>query len=391
MGKRKSGSRRDAIKVAVVITGLEVGGAETTLAELLALRPADIEVRVFSLIDGGRIADEIAAMGVPVQGMHMVAHEPSLLGFLRLWRAIARFRPTIVHTWLYHADLLGGLAARMSFVRRVVWHLHNSDLHPERVGRMTRLVVWICARLSRMVPDVIVSCSEAGARVHTERGYSAKRMRVIPNGVDAGRFAPSPEAREAVRAEFGLGDDVPLVGLVARIDPQKDHRGFFEAVRMFYERGGDADFLLVGRDVTPEHWYLSAWRDATGHPERIILVGQRDDVPALMAAMDVATSPSLGEAFPLVVVEAMACGVPVVATDVGDCRLMIADTGEVVPAGDPPALAAAWERLLTMPKDERCALGARARDRVLGNYTIERFAASIWSLYRELAGLPLTP
>jgi len=378
---------RHAIKVAICITGLEVGGAETTLAELLAHRPDDLDVRVYSLIDGGRIADQIAAMGIEVVGMHMRAHKPSLRGFFRLWGQILTFRPTIVHTWLYHADLMGGVAARLSFVPHIIWHLHNSDLNPERVGRMTRLVVWICARLSGLVPEVILSCSEAGARVHAERGYSAKKIVVVPNGVDAERFAPSQGARASVREEFGLADDMPLVGLVARIDPQKDHPGFFRAVRVFFERGGDAHFLLAGRDVTEEHWQLPTLRDETGRPDRVTLAGPREDIPRLMAAFDISTSSSLGEAFPLAVIEAMACGVPCVATDVGDCALMIGDTGIVVPPSDADALAEAWGRLLVMPSDERHTLGAGARERVLENYTIESFAERMWGLYREL-GLP---
>lgn len=378
-------ARKEAIKVATCITGLEVGGAETTLAELLAHVPGDIEVRVFSLIDGGQIAERIRAMGIDVIGMHMHAHKPSIGGFVRLWWHILRFSPRIVHTWLYHADLMGGVAARLALAPHVIWHLHNSDLHPERVGRMTRIVVWICARLSHTVPEVILSCSEAGAKVHTNLGYAATRMRVVPNGVDAARFAPQPDARSSVRAEFGFTEDLPLIGLTARIDPQKDHPGFFRAINAFFAAGGDAYFLLAGRDVTLEHWQLPQLREDTGRPERIVLAGQRLDVPRLMAALDLATSSSLGEAFPLAVVEAMACGIPVAATDVGDCRLIIGDTGVVVPPADPEALADAWTRLLALTAEDRREMGRRARDRVLENYTIERLASSVWELYRELA------
>lgn len=385
MGERESDSRRDAIKVAVVITGLEVGGAETTLAELLAHKADDVDVHVFSLIDGGRIADRITAMGVPVTGMHMIAHKPSLRGFIRLWRHLVRFRPRIVHTWLYHADLVGGVAARLALVPKVVWHLHNADLSPERVGRMTRLVVWVCARLSGLVPNVILSCSDDGLRVHERLGYSKRKLVLLQNGVDTDRFAPDAPARESVREEFGIPRDAPLVGLIARIDPQKDHRGFFAAVNAFFAAGGDAHFLLAGRDVTLGYPPLAQWREETGRPERIIVAGPRQDVPRLMAALDVATSSSLGEAFPLVVVEAMACGTPVVATDVGDCRLIIDGTGIVVPPADPEALAYGWTELLELPARERQALGRRARERVVANYTIERFADAVWRLYREMA------
>ena len=116
-----------------------------------------------------------------------------------------------------------------------------------------------------------------------------------------------------------------------------------------------------------------------------MLAGPRDDVPRLMAALDVATSSSLGEAFPIVLIEAMACGVPCVATDVGDSALIVADTGIVVPADDPGALAEAWEQLLGLPVAERQDLGRRARDRVVSNYSIDHIASRFWGLYREIS------
>lgn len=386
MNKVASGrAGASAIKVAIVITGLEVGGAETYLAEMLKHKPDGLEIRVFALIDGGPIADRIAALGIAVAGLHMQAGRPRVRSLLRLAQLLRGYRPDIVHTWLYHADLIGGLAAKLAGVRHVIWHLHNSDLSPQRVRLMTRVVVRVCAVLSYWIPEVILSCSEAAVGQHTARGYSAKKLVVVPNGVDTGRFAPSAGSRRAVRTELGLVDDRPLVGLVARVDPQKNHRGFLEAVKLFFDGGGDADFLLVGRDVTPEHWQLPGWCDETGHPERIILGGPRNDVPRLMAAFDVATSSSLGEAFPLVLIEAMACGTPCVATNVGDSALIVADTGAVVPADNAAALADAWARLLSLPVAERVALGMRARQRVLEDYTIEQTSARVWGLYRELA------
>lgn len=369
-------------RVAICITGLEVGGAETFLGELLKHTPADIEVRVFSLIDGGPIAERIEALGIPVTGMHMLAGRPSLSALFGLASRLRHYRPDVVHTWMYHADLMGGVAAKLAGVRRVIWHLHNSDLSPQRVRGMTRWVVKALAVLSRWIPETVISCSEAAVRVHSALGYAAEKFVVIPNGVDTGRFVPSPEARAEVREELGIGAERPLIGLVARVDSQKNHHGFFRAVRLFFERGGDADFLLVGRDATPEHWQLPGWRDETGRPERILLAGPRDDVPRVMTALDVATSSSLGEAFPLVLVEAMACGTPCVATDVGDSALIVSDTGLIVPPDDADALAAAWRRMLSMPSEERAQLGERARQRVTANYAIADVAERVWGLYR---------
>jgi len=374
------------LRVAICITGLSVGGAETFLAELLKHVPDDVEMRVFSLIDGGPIAKRIEVLGIPVTGMHMLAGRPSLYAMLSLTSQLRAYRPTIVHTWMYHADFMGGIAAKLAGVPHVIWHLHNSDLSPQRVRRMTRWVVKALAVLSRWIPDAILSCSEAAVRAHTAVGYAAEKFTVIPNGVDTERFLPSTQARAAIREEFGFGDRSPVIGLVARVDAQKNHRGFFQAVKAFFERGGDADFLLVGRDVTPDHWQLSKLVGRTGHQSRVVLAGPRDDIPRVMAALDVATSSSLGEAFPLVLIEAMSCGTPCVATDVGDSALIVGDTGIIVAPDDADALAAAWVRLLAMAQEERAELGRRARDRVLANYSIEQISARVWELYWTVAG-----
>lgn len=368
-------------KVAIVITGLEVGGAETFLAELLTKRPLETEFRVYSLLDGGPIAEKIEAMGIPVVGLHLRAGHPSLAAVIALWRHIREYRPDLVHTWMYHADLLGGVVAKLAGVRHVIWHLHNSDLSPARVRSMTRLVVRINGVLSHFVPDVVLSCSRAGVQTHISHGYSSKKIAVVSNGVDTQQFAPQASAAESVRHEFGISEGLPIIGFVARMDPQKDHAGFFDAVRLFFEMGGDAHFVLAGRDVTPDHWQLPKWRDATGRPERMTLAGQRSDISRLMASFDVATSASFGEAFPMVLIEAMACGTPCVATDVGDSPLIVGDAGTIIQPGDPSALAAAWLELLQDPPARRVELGHRARERTKRRCSLDSVARRIWRVY----------
>ncbi len=375
-----------SIRVAICITGLEVGGAEVFLSQLVAHRPADIEMKVFSLLEEGTLAATVRAAGIEVVNLDMVAGKPTLSALTRLTKELRRYRPDIVHTWMYHADLLGGMAAKLAGVRHVIWHIHNTDLSPSRVRRMTRVVVRALGVLSHSMPDSIISCSQRAIDVHVgEWGYAAERMRLIPNGVDTATFAPSVEARLGVREEFGFDATTPLIGLVARLDLQKNHEGFFGSVKRFYELGGNANFLLVGRDVCEGSWQLGVWRDATGHPERIVFAGPRTDIDTIMPAFDILTSSSLGEAFPMVLIEAMASGTPCVATNVGDSAQIVGETGVSVPPGDDEALAQAWLKLLALPAEERQLLGENARRRVEENFSLESVADQIWSLYRELA------
>jgi len=211
-------------------------------------------------------------------------------------------------------------------------------------------------------------------------------MIVITNGFDPAAFRPDPVARQSVRRELGTGADTPLVGLVARFDPQKNHRGFLQAAAILHTRLPGCHFLLCGADITWENPQLAQWIDASGIRDQCHLLGERSDVPRLMAALDVVSSAAaFGEAFPLVIGEAMACGVPCVVTDVGDSATIVGETGVVVPPSDPQALADGWGRLLlSMSAEERCQLGLAARRRVEERFGLERTVEQYLSLYETL-------
>ncbi|KAG1440933.1 hypothetical protein G6F57_018865 [Rhizopus arrhizus] len=164
----------------------------------------------------------------------------SLGGFLALRRLIASARPDAVQTWMYHADLIGGLAARLAGVRAIAWGIRNSGAHLERSSRSARLVLRACALLSGSVPRAIVCAAQNAAERHAEKGYRRDRMVVISNGYDLSRYAPDAQARARVRAQWGLSEDAPVIGCVARWDPRKDHANLLRAVAALVRDGRDA-------------------------------------------------------------------------------------------------------------------------------------------------------
>ena len=378
------------MKVALIITNLATGGAETMLLKLLThLDRARFQPTVISLVGMGEIGPRIAALGVPVHALGMRrGGMPDPLALLRLARLLRRLRPDVVHTWMYHADLLGGVASRLAGYDRVVWCLRNSDLDPQRSGRMTLRVVKACAWLSGRVPAKIVSCSTRAKKVHAAAGYRDDKIHVIPNGFELDRFQPDAAARASVRAELGLADGASLVGLVARYDPQKNHAGFVQAAAQVVAGRPDAHFVLAGAGVDAANGALQATIAAQGLQQRMHLLGRRDDVPRLMAAFDVlASSSSYGEAFPNVLGEAMACAVPCVVTDVGDSAEIVGGTGRVVPPGDMAGLARELVAVLQLPAAARAALGERARARVAAHYEIGHVTRLYEAFYEQvLAG-----
>lgn len=383
-----SGDALRPIRVTHIIAGLLVGGAETMLFKLLSHTDHKrFEPRVISISDVGPIGERIRALGVPVEALGMKMGRPDPRTPFRIARRLRAHRADVVQTWMYHADLVGGLGAWLAGRIPVAWNIRQSDFDPRTSRRMTRLAARMGAVWSRWLPTIIVCVSHASREVHQKMGYAADRMRVIPNGFDTDTFAPDPTAKIAVRAELGIPTDAPLIGLVGRFDPQKDHRTFTIAAKALLAQRPDAHFLLCGRNVDPANAQITAWMAEASVPAtHFHRLGQRTDIPRLTAALDIATSSSAyAEGFSNVVGEAMASGVPCVVTTVGDSALIVGSTGLSVPPRHPAALAEAWATLLALPVAERHALGIAARARILDHYTLSAIAAQYAALHTTLA------
>ena len=373
-----------------VITGLETGGAEMLLLRLLPhLRDLGIDAEIVSLLGIGTVGQQIEQLGFRVRSLDMSRRLPSPLAIPRLAGWLRQSRPTAVQTWLYHADLIGGAAARIAGVGPVVWGLHVSRIDATHLSPLTRLVAWSCARSAAILPRRIVCCSQSAFDAHRSFGYPADRMIVIPNGIDTDLFVPDPSHRRSVRSELGLADDALLIGMAARFDPVKHHESLIAAAQISSRDvdglGERIHLVLCGAGVDASNRALAGWIDAAGLGGRVHLLGHRDDMPRIIAALDVATLSSHSEASPLVIAEAMSCGVPAVATDVGDCAQIIGDTGQVVPAARPAALAGAWHALLGEADADRRRRSRAARERILAAYGVSTAAQRYAALYESLA------
>jgi glycosyltransferase involved in cell wall biosynthesis len=375
-----------ARRIVHIITGLPTGGSQTMLAKLLSAMDSKAwPPEVISLRDRGAIGERLLSAGFPVRALGMRERPSDLLALVRLARWLRELRPAIVQTWLYHADLFGALAARWAGGSPVIWNIRQTTLDPRRERRATIWIARLCARLSHRLPARIICCSEASRRAHAALGYDAERMVVIPNGFDLGEFRPDAEARESVRRDLRIAADAPLVGQLARFDPQKDHENFIEAARLLAESHPAVRFLLCGEGVDERNEKLRSWIARAGITERCHLLGSRTDTPRLLAALDVASLSSAGEGFPNVLGEAMACAVPCVATDVGECAAIVGGAGRIVPRRDPAALAAAWRELIDAGADARRLLGEKARHRIETEFDLPRVAARYQGLYEQVA------
>jgi glycosyltransferase involved in cell wall biosynthesis len=325
-------------------------------------------------------------IGVRVRTLDMKKSVPNPVPVMRLAQWIRESKPDVIHTWMYHANLVGALAARLAGGVPVVWGIHHSTLDPRVDKRRTVLISRTCAFLSRKLAARIVCCSEASLRIHKKLGYAAEKLEVIPNGFDLEKIKPDPVARDSVREELGLPADTLLVGMAARFHPQKDHRNFVRAAALLCRQVPKVHFLLCGFGVTWQNSKLAKWIDEAGIRDSCHLLGVRRDMARLFAGMDIATTASLsGEAFPLVVGEAMACGTPCVVTDVGDSAMIVGDTGIVVAPGNPGALANAWRQLIDAGPEVRLRLGMAARQRVQQHFALPVIVERYQAIYEELS------
>ena len=373
------------MKLVLIITGLSTGGAEIMLLKLLQnMNRSRFKPTVISLTSMGEIGPRIENLGIPVHVLGMKPGSPSPIKFMQLVRLLRSSKPDVVHTWMYHADLLGGLAARMSGIKSIAWGIRHSNLSREHNKRTTLLVMKICAHISDWLPRRILTCSEKAQNIHAEEGYCAEKMVLIPNGFDLSRFQLDEGARDTVRAELGVGTNTLLVGMIARDDPQKNHSGFIDAAAIVHKALPQIHFVLAGAGIDRSNNALMSLINRAGLSEHVHLLARRDDIPRLMASFDLLASSSLGEAFPNVLGEAMACGVPCVVTDVGDSAEIVGDAGRVVASGDMNGLSQNIIDLLQMPIEKRTQLGILARQRVSERYDIGDITRNYEEFYVQL-------
>ncbi|HJV90106.1 MAG TPA: glycosyltransferase [Holophagaceae bacterium] len=361
------------IRVLFLIPSLVAHGAERQLAELAkAMSPERFEVHVAtfyapSQVEGGDLTPELH--GLPHVTLHCLHKRRGLLGNLalvpRLLRLVGRLEPHVIHGYM-DGNLPALLAGRVHRAR-VVWGIRRSNFEPAGMdARSRRALRWI-VRLARYT-DLVIFNSEAGLRSHRNLGMAAPRMAVIPNGFDLCRFAPDPDSGLDQRQAWGVPEGAPLIGLVARLDPVKGHPLFLEAAARIVHRHPAARFVCIGGGSAAYLRELQDRAQSLGLADRVLWPGATQAMPAAYNALTLLALASQEEGFPNVLGEAMACGIPCVATRVGDAEHLVGPTGRIVPPGDPEALATALLDLLEEGPDDRHHRSLECRARVVGSF-----------------------
>ncbi|HVG20760.1 MAG TPA: glycosyltransferase [Blastocatellia bacterium] len=374
------------MKIAHIITALRGEGAQVMLYKLLSrMEKSRFDSTVVTLSDRGPLAEKFESLDVPVYAINLRAELPTLTAVLRLLRKIREIKPDLIQGWMYHGNLAAQLTGSLLPYRvPVLWNIRGAHYTLKNEKPATAATIWLGAKLSGL-PAKIINNSEESALGHEERlGYRADKRVVIPNGFDTDIYSPSPSARASVRKEMNLPAGAVLIGLIARYHPAKDHATFLGAAARLLKSHNQVRFVLVGDGVDASNAQLCETLNQFGIWPNVHLLGHRKDIARLSAAMDIVSLSSYCEGFPNAVGEAMACGVPCVATDVGDSALLVGDTGLIVPPRDPSALADAWKTLIDMGSERRQMLGTLARQRVVEKFSLDTIASQYATLYTEM-------
>lgn len=379
-------SREFTPQIMHIITSLEEGGAEAVLYRLCLYGPNGRQ-KVICLMGEGKYGSLLRKVGVTVSCLGLRRGQLTVAAVFLLFRILLKEKPDVVQTWMYHSDLVGGVAARLAGVRHVVWGVRTSQLDSSTVTTSTRWAIRAGALLSWLVPDYIVTCANRAAQVHKNIGYQGRRFVVIPNGYDLEVFKPNREAALRLRSQIGLHPKSPLLGMVARFDPQKDHRTFLEALVILRESGIRVKSLLVGSGLDKSNQLLMNWLYELRLEKDVHLLSSREDVSVVMSALTLHVLSSVCEAFPNVLAEAMACGVPCVATDVGDSGLIVDKFGWLVPSKDPVAMATALSVGLHESPAHHEVRRHQARSHIANHFSIDHMVRNYMELYGGLTNL----
>ncbi|MCG3722793.1 glycosyltransferase family 4 protein [Vibrio cincinnatiensis] len=357
-----------------IISGLNNGGAEGVLYRLCKYDKKYQHI-VVSMMDEGKYGTLLREAGVVMYCLNMPQGRVTFSGLWHLFKFIRQHKPDVVQTWMYHADLIGGVVARLAGVRNVFWNIRHTTLEPGKSKKSTILIAKLCAYLSSFIPKGIVFCAQEAVRVHSELGYKASKLTVIGNGYDLAIFNPNDDLSLRFKTELNIKTNTALLGMVGRFNPQKDHFGLLTALSIIKDRPSHFKVALIGRDLNSSNSGLNDQIKNLGLEENLLLLDQRIDVPAVMNGLDIHVLSSSSEGFPNVLAEAMACGTPCVTTDVGDAALIVGDTGWVVQPKDPQALANAMLEAMKEQQNNPQAWQARkqaCRERIVNNFSIEK-------------------
>jgi glycosyltransferase involved in cell wall biosynthesis len=373
------------LRVLHVISGLDVGGAEMTLYRLVSRHSDEFgaEHIIVSLTKEGPVGQRLLNSGFEVIALDLKGFSNLFLVLIKLIRLIHRKKPDIVQTWMYHGDLIGGLASRIAGIKNIIWGVRTTDISHES-NRSLKLIRKACAVFSSWLPASIVCAAEESLSYHLNIGYSKKKMLVIPNGFDLNFLHATNNERDVFRSNLGVSASQFVIGSIGRYSPVKNYTGFIHAVNLLLSNHSNLKILLVGKGLEKSNLELMELIHKSSSPNSFILLGSREDIPVCLKSMDLFCLPSLTEGFPNALGEAMAMGLPCISTPVGDAPLLLGGTGVISNSTTAESIASSIEMMFLLRSEELKEKGRLAKQRIKNHFSIESTVKKYNQLYSEI-------
>jgi glycosyltransferase involved in cell wall biosynthesis len=356
-----------------VITTSKTGGAELMLKRLLLeCINNNSHKQILVILKGyGVIESDLSAQGVKVFNLNITSLFTIPKDLYKLVRLIKLEKPDAVFTWLYHADLFGGIAAYLAGVNNIIWGIRCT--HIQQGISLTSIIRKICSKLSYFIPRTIICCAHSTHDAHEKLGYCLKKMVVVPNGYNLNEFNPDQDIKNKIKNKLGLDEGSKIIGTVGRFDPLKDFENFIKASSLVAKEIDNVYFFMAGKGLDAQNAQLMSWINKEKISDKVFLFGEVNSHD-IYSAIDLYCLSSKSEGFPNVVAEAMMMKIPCIATDVGDAKVIVNNIGKVVPPNNSYALSEAMINMLRKPDSELIKMGSEARQSITNNYNITKIA-----------------
>ena len=372
------------MKILLIIDSLEVGGAEVFLEDLTMQLILKHDIEIVTLSSLGIIGNRMIESGIKVTNINFNSSIFPIRQFLFLYKYIKETKPDIVHTWMYFSNFLGGIAALLARVKNIIWSIHAFNISQGLLKKRTIFILKISAYLAYLIPKKIIFCSKESLKVHQKIRYPIKKLSVIPNAVDIKKFTFSLDERIATRKELKIPHESICIGMIGRYDPQKNQAGFIEAASLIINQKPDTYFFIAGRGVDKKNKNLTNLIASKELEKNFFLLGERSDIHRLLCAMDIFTLPSLGEAFPISLCEAMSCGIPCVASNVGDVEYILGNKKLLIKPGDIKELSSRILEIISLNDADKEIIGSELHKRIKDKFAIESVARTYSKFYDEI-------
>lgn len=372
------------MNIVVISTGLNVGGAETLLLHLVKeWLSRNISVTILSLSGKCHLDDAFMSIGVEVKSYNLKSFLCIIPGLYKLCKDLRRINPEIVQTWMPHADLIGGICARIFTSAQVFWGCHHADISLRSLKWSTLTTVRINALLSYFVPDNIITVSEHVKTQYSDHGFDKSKINVIENGTDCSYFKKRENARKKLVDELKISANMKMIGFVGRYSFEKRPEDFLKLATMIDKDIGTCHFLMVGDGHDEKNTELADLLVTHGVASKISLLGIRDDVPLILSSLDVLISTSVTEASPMVLIESLACGCPCISSNNEGAKSVGGRFIKYVEVGDIDAFYRETKILLLQDDSARNIFEKKSSEYIAANFSVGKTAARYLNLYND--------